>query len=51
RADRILFGTDFPNLPYAWDRELRRIRALGLAPEPLERILHRNAREVFGIAA
>lgn len=51
RPDRILFGTDFPNLPYAWDRELRRLRALGLPPETLERILHRNAREVFGIAA
>ncbi len=25
---RILYGTDFPNLPYAWDRELRRLAAL-----------------------
>ncbi|WP_459941275.1 amidohydrolase family protein [Deferrisoma palaeochoriense] len=49
RADRILFGSDFPNLPYAWDRELRRIRTLGLPPETRERVLHRNAREVFGI--
>ena len=23
RADRLLYGTDFPNLPYAWDREAR----------------------------
>ncbi len=22
-ADRILYGTDFPNIPYEWDRELR----------------------------
>ena len=22
-ADRMLYGTDFPNLPYEWDRELR----------------------------
>jgi len=25
RPDRIMYGTDFPNIPYAWDRELRRI--------------------------
>lgn len=25
RPDRVLYGSDFPNLPYAWDRELRRI--------------------------
>ena len=25
RPDRILYGTDFPNLPYAWDRELHRV--------------------------
>lgn len=23
RVDRVMFGTDLPNLPYAWDRELR----------------------------
>jgi predicted TIM-barrel fold metal-dependent hydrolase len=23
RADRLIFGSDFPNLPYAWDRETR----------------------------
>ena len=22
RPERILYGTDFPNIPYAWDREL-----------------------------
>lgn len=23
RPDRILYGSDFPNIPYAWDRELK----------------------------
>ena len=47
RPDRIMYGTDFPNLPYAWDRELRRIAGLGLPPEALERILHGNAASLF----
>jgi len=49
RPDRILFGTDFPNLSFAWDRELRRLVALGLEPRILERVLSGNARELFGI--
>ena len=28
--DRILYGTDFPNIPYGWDRELRALRAMKL---------------------
>ncbi len=50
RADRVLYGTDFCHLPYAWDRELRALKGMELAPELLERILDRNARELFGIA-
>ena len=49
RPERILYGTDFPNIPFAWDRELRRLCALELPPSALERILSRNARELFGI--
>jgi predicted TIM-barrel fold metal-dependent hydrolase len=33
RPERILYGTDFPNLPYAWDRELRLIVGRGLSAE------------------
>jgi predicted TIM-barrel fold metal-dependent hydrolase len=47
RPDRILFGTDFPNIPYAWDRELRRLAARR-GPD-LERILGANARHLFAI--
>lgn len=31
RARRLLYGTDFPNIPYAWDRELKVL--LGTVPE------------------
>ena len=49
RPDRILYGTDFPNLPYAWDRELRRLRQHGARDEHLEALLGGNARGLFRI--
>jgi uncharacterized protein len=49
RADRIIFGTDFPNLPYAWDREIRRLVELKLSDTTLERILGKNALEFYAI--
>jgi predicted TIM-barrel fold metal-dependent hydrolase len=47
RADRVMYGTDFCNLPYAWDRELVRIAGMGLSAEHLELLLGRNAREFY----
>ncbi|HTJ80565.1 MAG TPA: amidohydrolase family protein, partial [Polyangiaceae bacterium] len=47
--DRVMFGTDFPNLPYAWDREAKRALAMGLAPDALEAFFGRNARAFFRI--
>ena len=32
RIDRIMYGSDFPNIPYAWDRELRWLKTSGLPP-------------------
>jgi len=49
RPDRVMYGTDFPNLPYAWDRELRRVVAMGLDDADLARVLGGNARAFFGI--
>jgi predicted TIM-barrel fold metal-dependent hydrolase len=48
RPERILYGTDFPNIPYAWDRELKKLLALDLPPDWLEGILGRNALALFG---
>jgi uncharacterized protein len=45
-ADRILYGTDFPNLPYEWDRELVWLRANLPAPA-LAKILGENAARLF----
>lgn len=49
-ADRILFGTDFPNLPYAWSRERDWLLGLGLAEGQLEAILRGNALRLVGLA-
>ena len=49
RADRVMYGSDFPNIPYSWDRELRKIPELGLSDEKLEWILSKSARMFFGL--
>ena len=49
RADRVIFGTDFPNLPYAWDREIRALIELNLPDAVLEKILGKNAMEFYSI--
>lgn len=49
RPSRVLYGTDFPNLPYAWSRELTRLLALGLDDETLALLLGGAARTLFGL--
>ncbi len=49
RADRVMYGSDFPNIPYAWDRELKALRAAGLSDEALEKICYRNAVDFFNL--
>lgn len=51
RVERVMYGSDFPQLPYAWDRELARIATLGLPPAILARILGGNAIAFFGLEA
>lgn len=47
-ADRILFGTDYPHIPYPVDTELRMFLDLELGDEANRKILHENARKLFG---
>ena len=49
RADRIIFGTDFPNLPYAWDREIKQLVQQKLSEDSMAKILGRNALEFYQI--
>jgi len=48
-ADKVLFATDFPFLPF--DRCMTTACALELRPEVLEKYLRENARRVFRFAA
>ncbi|MFC1834036.1 amidohydrolase family protein [Thermodesulfobacteriota bacterium] len=48
RLDRIMYGTDFPNIPYAWDRELKRLCRMGLDARSLELVLGGNMERFFG---
>ncbi|MGM0403069.1 MAG: amidohydrolase family protein [Thermodesulfobacteriota bacterium] len=49
REDRIMYGSDFPNIPYAWDRELKFINGEIYDPGFLKRFLSENARAFFAI--
>lgn len=49
RPDRVMYGSDFPNIPYAWDRELKKLRAADIPSDTLERILYRNAVDFFAL--
>lgn len=48
-ADKILFGTDFPNLPYPWGRERDWLLGLGLPEAALDAILYANALRLVGL--
>jgi predicted TIM-barrel fold metal-dependent hydrolase len=47
--DRILYGTDFPNIPYQVETELNQILGLPLESEAKEKILRGNAIRLFGL--
>jgi predicted TIM-barrel fold metal-dependent hydrolase len=49
RPSRILYGTDFPNLPYAWDREVKKILGHDLTEEARAQVLGGTARALFDI--
>lgn len=48
-AERIIYGSDFPTLPYPWDRELKLLASSNLPEEDLERILSLNAKEFLDL--
>lgn len=51
RPDRVVYGTDFPNIPYAWDRELVRVVGAGLSDAALAALVSDNARALYGVDA
>ena len=49
-GDRILFGSDFPNIPYPYLHALEVLQDLDLGDEWLRAVCYRNAAEMFGVS-
>jgi uncharacterized protein len=47
--ERVLLGTDFPNIPYGYGHALWALERTGLGPEWLRAVCHDNAVRVFGL--
>ena len=47
-GDRILLGTDFPNIPYPYLHQLEALERLGLGDDWLRAVCHDNAARLFG---
>ncbi|MGW4790650.1 amidohydrolase family protein [Streptomyces sp. NPDC004230] len=48
-GDRILLGTDFPNIPYSYPHQLHALERLDLGPAWLRAVCHDNATTLFGL--
>jgi predicted TIM-barrel fold metal-dependent hydrolase len=48
-SDRILFGSDFPSIPYPYAQQLAALAALGLGDAWLRAVCYQNAAALFGI--
>ncbi|MGQ9652584.1 MAG: amidohydrolase family protein [Thermodesulfobacteriota bacterium] len=48
-ADRILYGSDYPHIPYEMDREVKALLSLELGEEATRKILCDNAARLFGL--
>jgi predicted TIM-barrel fold metal-dependent hydrolase len=46
-GDRVLLGTDFPNIPYAYADALEALEAVGLGPAWLRAVCRENAARIF----
>jgi predicted TIM-barrel fold metal-dependent hydrolase len=44
-----MYGSDFPNIPYAWDRELKWLSGAGLSESELAGITWGNAVRFFNL--
>ncbi|MFB7874169.1 amidohydrolase family protein [Nocardia sp. NPDC056064] len=46
-GDRILFGSDFPNIPYPYAEAITALERLDLGPDWLRKVFHDNAARLF----
>ncbi|MBT2389916.1 amidohydrolase [Streptomyces sp. ISL-1] len=50
-TDRILLGTDFPNIPYPYAHQLQVLERLGLGDDWLRAVCHDNGARLFDLPA
>jgi uncharacterized protein len=48
--EKVLLGTDFPSIPYAYAHQLEALAGLGLGDEWLRAVCWDNAARLFGIS-
>ncbi|MEU1952932.1 amidohydrolase family protein [Nocardia rhamnosiphila] len=48
-GDRIMFGSDFPNIPYPYRHAVQALERLELGDDWLRRVCYRNAADRFGL--
>jgi predicted TIM-barrel fold metal-dependent hydrolase len=48
--DRILFGSDFPNIPYPYLTALQAVTRFDLGDEWLRAVVHDNAAKLFSVS-
>ena len=48
-GDRILLGSDFPNIPYPYVHQLYALERLGLGDDWLRAVCHDNGAQLFGL--
>ena len=44
-----MYGSDFLNIPYAWDRELKELKAADISNDALVKIANENATDFFNL--
>ncbi|MGW4275372.1 amidohydrolase family protein [Streptomyces seoulensis] len=49
-GDRVLLGSDFPNIPYPYLHQLRALERLDLGADWLRAVCHDNAAKLFAVA-
>jgi predicted TIM-barrel fold metal-dependent hydrolase len=48
-GDRVVYGSDFPNIPYPYLHGLESLARLGLGDDWLRAVCHDNAARIFGL--
>jgi len=48
-SDRVMFGTDWPNIPHPWDTELQAVVEMEWKEEVVKKVVWENARRFYGL--